>query len=221
LLSQVAALQIRLWLSQGNLAAAIRWADANADQVLIPAREGEALALTRIWIARKQWDQAAALLERLLDLAPQIDSLRSLIEILTLQAVVFQAQGAKTLALTSLSRALELAEPEGYIRLFADENLVALLAAEQRRSPGSTYIHTLLRASGATVDSDPSTDLLSERELEVLRLIAVGASNEDIAAQLVISAATARKHVSNIFSKLDVHSRVEAVAAARKLNLLD
>jgi LuxR family maltose regulon positive regulatory protein len=221
LLSQVAALQIRLWLSQGNLAAAIRWADANADQVLIPAREGEALALTRIWIARKQWDQAAVLLERLLDLAPQIDSLRSLIEILALQAVVFQAQGFKTQALTSLSRALELAEPEGYIRLFADENLVALLAAEQRRSPGSAYIHTLLRASGAAVDSDLSNDLLSERELEVLRLIAVGTSNEEIAAQLVISAATARKHVSNIFSKLDVHSRVEAVAAARKLNLLD
>ncbi len=182
----------------------------------------EQIAQARTCIAQKKPDRAAALLSQLV---PQ--TVQNHVEMLTLQALL--APG-----IDPLLQALELAEPEGYIRLFVDEGpaLIGLLRRvydRQRKETGAEpspeYVRQILLAFNAaqTPPSQPESliDPLSARELDVLRLMAEGLSNEDIAAHLVISVGTARKHASNIFSKLDAHSRIEAVTRARKLNLLN
>jgi LuxR family transcriptional regulator, maltose regulon positive regulatory protein len=126
---------------------------------------------------------------------------------------------------------LTLAEPEGYIRLFLDEGvpMLNLLRLARSRGLASNYITTLLTAFGeqtaaATPRSVPHSavlvELLSERELEVLHLLALGTSNDEIAEQLVIAVSTVKRHVSNIFGKLTVSNRTQAVVRARELGLL-
>jgi LuxR family maltose regulon positive regulatory protein len=160
------------------------------------------------------------------------------IEILALQALALQAQGASTQALTTLGRALALAEPEGYVRLFVDEGapMAALLAqsAERRAQsdPLLIYIEQLLRAfpepqrqaqivgRSPLERSDALVEPLSERELEVLRLLAAGLESPEIARELIISVSTARSHIKNIYGKLGVHGRVQAIERARALGLV-
>jgi ATP/maltotriose-dependent transcriptional regulator MalT len=155
----------------------------------------------------------------------------SSLEILLLRALAWQAEGSDNNALADLERALVLAEPQGYIRLFLDEGpaMLDLLRVAGSRGLAPDYIATLLTASGeepatAMPRSVPRSaglvDPLSQRELEVLRLLAGGASNEEIAERLVIAVSTAKRHVSNIFGKLTVSSRTQAVARARALGLL-
>ena len=154
--------------------------------------------------------------------------------ILVLRAVIWQARGNTSEALTALKQALRMAEPEGYTRLFVDTGLpmAHLLqhAAAQGISP--QYIHRLLAAFGTSsketsasdnslvVAARPLLELLHEREYEVLRLIAQGKSNQEIARTLVISLGTAKTHINNIFRKLDVRTRTQALARARELHLI-
>jgi ATP/maltotriose-dependent transcriptional regulator MalT len=241
LVAHGAAVRAQIELTQDNLAAAMRWAETSGlsptDAMSYP-REREYLTLARIRIAQGREQpagpflpEALALLERLLEDAEPKARMSSVIEILLLRALALQAQGKPEEALRALGRALALAEPEGYIRLFLDEGaplLVLLRRAYARRiTPG--YVVTLLQAAGQQVRPAPrrSTphsaqvmDLLTAREREVLCLLVEGASNREIADQLVLSLNTVKKHVFNICSKLHVRGRTQAIAKARTLNIL-
>ncbi len=150
-----------------------------------------------------------------------------MIEILILRALALHAQKRTPAALATLDRALDLAEPEGYIRLFVDEGppMAALLHHAHARDRASGYVASLLAACGEAPEASsplPSVliEPLTERELEVLRLLVEGESNREIARHLVVSIGTAKKHVSNICGKLGVQSRTQAIARTRTLNLL-
>jgi LuxR family maltose regulon positive regulatory protein len=130
--------------------------------------------------------------------------------------------------MTSLEHALRLAEPEGYVRLFADLGLPMgrLLQEARSRAVMSDYVEKLLTAfRNETAISLASTNMLpeplTEREIEVLRLLAAGLTNREIAEQLVVSPETVKKHIANIYGKLGTRSRTETVARARQLDLLE
>jgi LuxR family maltose regulon positive regulatory protein len=167
------------------------------------------------------------------------------IAILALQALALEAQGKTAEALGMLARALVLAEPEVFVRVFADEGapMAALLvkglqAQQQGRLPAwagvsPDYARSLVAAIGlpagpattppadhSTVAAEPLVEPLSAREIEVLRLVAAGQSNQEIAQTLILGVTTVKTHLNNIYGKLEVRSRTEAVARARELHLL-
>ena len=144
--------------------------------------------------------------------------------------VALEVQGDHVGVLSALGRMLALAEPQGYVRLFLDEGaaMVVLLHQAATRGVVSGYGATLLEAAGerGTVEhrapslyTDSLLEPLTEREREVLQLLADGASNRQIADYLVLSVHTVKKHVLNICGKLGVQSRTQALAKARSLNL--
>jgi LuxR family maltose regulon positive regulatory protein len=240
--TQVAAVETQLELAQGNLAAAIRWADASGlsteDEDLPYPREGGYLVLARVRIAQVRDDPSAPflqdilhLLERLRESADRSARLGSVLEILIVQALALHAQGDWTSALSMLERALVLAMPEGYIRVFVDEgpSMQALLRQAYTRSKVPGYVSTLLSVFGEQHASDlplPAAEpasilgLLTEREREVLRLLLEGASNREIAYRLVLSVNTVKRHVYNLSGKLGVQSRAQAIIRARDLHLV-
>jgi LuxR family maltose regulon positive regulatory protein len=241
LLPQVGAVGAQLELAQGNLAAAIRWADSSGlstedDDVSYP-REGEYLALARVRIAQAREDPASPflqdvlrLLNRLLRDAETKERMGSVLQILVLRALALEAQGNRMEAPSTLERALTLAAPEGYIRLFVDEGppMLALLRLARGRGIVTEYVATLLSAFGERRTPDlPLPPLhpgslaepLTEREREVLRLLLAGASNREIAHRLVVSVNTVKRHVYNLCGKLAVQSRAQAIIRARTLNL--
>lgn len=239
----VGAVQARLWLAQSNLEAAAQWAQGYglsvSDELDVP-HEFEYIILARVLVARHELDVVLELLARLLPKAEGAGRTRSAIETLLLQALAYQAQGHISPALTALERALSLAEPEGYVRIFADEGapMAALLLqfSEKRQKatpdslPTRLYLNKLLVALGVdsvipAAASLPETvqslvEPLTERELEVLHLIAAGLSNQEIAEELSVAKTTLKTHVRNIYGKLDAHSRIQAVAKAKALGLL-
>jgi LuxR family maltose regulon positive regulatory protein len=173
------------------------------------------------------------LLERLLQAAEEGGRMGSVIEILVLQALAQEAQGDIPAALVPLERALTLAEPEGYVRIFVDEGIPMARLLYEALSQGveSDYIRRLLAAfpvaeSEQTTSSQlrgPESELiepLSARELEVLQLIAQGLSNREISERLFLTLSTIKGHNRIIYSKLMVQRRTEAVARARELGLL-
>jgi LuxR family maltose regulon positive regulatory protein len=242
LMPQVAAVRAQLELAQGNLTAAIHWADTSGlsaeDEDLSYPREGECLALARVRIAQARVDPAGPflqkalhLLDRLLREAEAKARKGSVLEILVLRALALEAQGDRTSALSILERALVLAAPEGYIRLFVDEGppMLALLRQAHACSRVPDYVATLLRVFGEQNVSDVSlssarpgmlVEPLTEREREVLHLLLEGASNREIARRLVLSVNTVKRHVYNLCGKLGVQSRAHAIVRARTLNLL-
>ena len=153
-----------------------------------------------------------------------------LIELLILQALALDAQGDLNQALSSLERALELAEPQGFVRIFLDNGnpIIRLLKEAARRNIAADYVIQLLNLIDKDTQPDapnlsPSSllvDPLSDRELEVLHLMAQDLSYKEMANQIMVSLNTVRTHVKNIYSKLMVHKRSQAVAKARELNLL-
>ena len=136
--------------------------------------------------------------------------------------------------MAALERALTIAEPEGYVRTFVDEGapMAALLRRAATRGVAPAYVSKLLDAldaqapmrrgptGPASPTAQPLEEPLSEREREVLRLVAAGLSNRAIADELVLATGTVKKHINNIFTKLNVRSRTQAVAQARELGLL-
>jgi LuxR family maltose regulon positive regulatory protein len=235
LIARGVALQARLALAQGDRAAAAAWASANAPDLsgdLRYLREVEHLTLARIWIALGCDDPSArylynslSLLEPLLAAAEAHERFSSVIEIRALQARALWAQGQHDQARSALSRALTLAAPEGYVRIFVDEGppMAELLREARRADIAPGYVATLLAAFPRTESSGLRTEFqepLTPREVEVLRLLAVGASNGAIAEALVISVGTAKKHVNNILAKLAVSSRTQAAIWARERGLL-
>lgn len=231
-IERVAVFKARLSLAQGRLEAAARWATESGlgiDDPLSDWLEPAHLILARVLLAQTKLAQALTLLARLRGAATSAGRTGSLIEILALQALAFNAQDDRAEAMTTLAEALTLAEPEGYIRLFVDEGqpMAGLLA----QLPKNHYRNKLLDAFDEAEEiivtlSPPHPHIptliepLSERELEVLHLIATGMSNREIAQALIIAEGTVKKHTNNIFGKLGVRSRTQAVARATELNLL-
>jgi LuxR family maltose regulon positive regulatory protein len=184
------------------------------------------LTLARLHIAQGEYTAAEPILLRLQRQATADKRDGSLIEILITQALAFAAQGRENTALAVLGRVLDLAEPEGYMRLFLDEGapMAALLRRMVSQKVHTDYALHLLDAMGdtalATAPAQPLPEALSERELEVLRRVAAGYSNNEIAQELVVALSTVKRHISNIYGKLNVGSRTQAIAKAKEIGLL-
>jgi LuxR family maltose regulon positive regulatory protein len=231
------AWRARLWLSQGDLDAASQWVQdrgLNVDAELPYLREAEYIVLARILVAQNRLAEALELLERLYKAAEQGGRIAVVAEVSRIQALAHQARGENEAALTALAGALSLVESGGYVRVFVDEGEPMAQLLRQVASRGMVakadvtraYVERLLaafevsQAKGTFLTAQPLVEPLSERELEVLRLIAGGLSNQEIAQELVIAVGTVKAHTSTIYRKLDVRGRAQAVIRARKLNLL-
>ncbi len=227
----------RLNLAQRNLSAAERWAEMKSKENLDPnnvQREFELLTLARVWIAQGRTDQASSLLEQMRIAAENDGRHGCVLEIQMLQALADQEAGKETQAVEKLTQVLLQTAAEGYMRLFLDEGTpmasllfkVSILATPEL----SDYTERLLAAYyleqaehpplAKTLKSDLLIEPLSERELEVLRLVAAGKSNLEIATDLVVAVGTVKKHLNTIFGKLNVNSRTLAIARARELDMI-
>jgi len=223
-------LRVRLWLAQGNLAEASRWAEAHRIDgagELDAAQEIEQMAVARVYLAQDELDAALRLLAWLLDAAQAKGRMGSAVKIETLRALAFQAQGNVGQALVVLERALTLAEPEGYVRTFIDAGkpMDRLLRQALSEDIAPNYAARLLadfggEASLATPAMNALVEPLTEREIDVLRLIVAGLSNADIAAELVVAVSTVKSHVNHIYGKLGVENRIQAAERARTLGLI-
>ena len=237
------AWKARLSLAQGDLNAANRWAASQESKPNLrdtPDLWSELpyLTLVRLRIAQGEVDEIPGLLEHLGQKVEAENRTGSLIEILALQSIALQARGEVDQALATLERALSLAESEGYVRTFIDEGepmrkllrlalsrgiakkyVRKLLASFQRPVLGSESEPKVLPAKDPVAPS-PLVEPLSERELEVLQLIVDGMSNREIAEKLIIGEGTVKTHINNIYGKLDVQSRTQAIARASELRLL-
>jgi LuxR family maltose regulon positive regulatory protein len=237
----IAALKTRVWVAQGRLAEALGWVrerGLSVDDALSYLREYEHVTLARVLMARYKSDreervihEATGLLERLLQAAEEGERMGSVIEILVLQALAHQAQANIPHTLDPLERALTLAEPEGYVRIFVDEGepMRDLLRHAAAGGIGGSYTRRLLSAfnepvqpaySPAQIAAGELVESLTTREVEILRLIAAGMRNQEIADQLFISLSTVKRHIANTYGKLNVTHRTEAVAKATDLRLL-
>lgn len=224
------ALRTQARLARGDRAdidAALDWASHYRGPINDAVYPGVPQALAQVWLVQQEPDKALPLVDHALQSAQAVGRQGNVVHLLALKAVVQHAQGDPEQALATLGQALELAEPEGYVRAFADERapMARLLRRMLTRSPASEYVRRLLDALGepATVEKPsaaPLIERLSEREVQVLRLIADGATNKEIADELVITVNTVKRHISNIFGKLEVSNRAQAIARARELNLL-
>jgi LuxR family maltose regulon positive regulatory protein len=225
----IAALKARIWIAQGRVAEALDWArekGVSAADDLSYLREFEHITLSRLLIVQYRISpqdtliqEALTLIERLLKAAEAGRRMRSVIETLVLQALAHEAQDDIHAGLVPLERALTLAQMEGCVRIFVDEGLpmARLLAAAQ----ATEYTHNLLTAIEQPARAtQPLIEPLSERELEVLRLIAQGFSNQEISERLFLALSTVKGYNQKIFDKLQVQRRTEAVARARDLGLL-
>jgi LuxR family maltose regulon positive regulatory protein len=240
--NQMAAWQARLWLAQNKLESASQWVEERGLETGgEPIRLQEIgffllfdyLILARVLIAQERLDESAKLLQHLLKAAEAGGRISKVIEIKTLQALAFQAGDETDRAMSALEEALTLAEPEGFIRIFVDEGrpMARLLYQALNRGIAPEYVRRLLAAfssgapmqAGTTISLADQSELvepLSERELEVLQLIAEGLTNREIADRLYLSLNTVKVHARNIYGKLDAHSRTQAVARVRNLGIL-
>ena len=231
----IAALKARVWVAQGRLAEALGWVrerGLSVEDDLSYLREFEHITLARVLLARHKSDEAdrsileaIRLLERLLKAAEEGERTGSVLEILVLQALAHEEHGDIPAALVPLERALTLAEPEGYLRIFVDEGppMAALLREAAKHGTAPNYVGQLLTAFGKAEGRTPVFQLLieplSERELDVLRLLRTELTGPEIARELIVSLATMRTHTQNIYSKLGVNNRRAAVRRAEELDL--
>ncbi len=230
----------RAWLAirQGRLDAAQRWARAltlTPDSEVTHLNEHNLIIFACLLIAQEQFAAADRLTARLLVSTQHGGRGQRTLEVWVLRAVVLDAQKQAAEASQALSQALKLAEPQGAVRVFveAGPSMARLLRQKLTNAPGSTqqYLGGMLaavapatagRTAASTAAAAPSAlfEPLSDREVEVLRLIDQGLSNPEIAAKLVLSIGTVKVHTHNIFGKLTVTSRTQAVNKARALGLL-
>ena len=238
----LAAIKTTVWIKQGQLDKAQTWVNKqgfSTDDEPSYLHEFDYLTLARLRIAqhRNSHDaddiqQTVQLLDRLLQLAEVEKRTASVIKILILQALAKEAQNDITSALHPLTQALTLAQPENYVRIFVDEGLpmAKLLSETAVRGIMPSYCEKLLAvfaAEGYSIDTETSpalaqslVDPLTEREMEILSLIASGLKNKEIAATLFVSVNTVHYHTKNLYGKLGVNSRAQAITRAKALDLL-
>lgn len=225
------AWKARLWLAQGDLDAASRWVQdrgLSIDGELAFSREDENVVLARILLAQGRFEQGLGLLERLLEATENSGRIARVIELLMLQALAHHTRGDTAQALTALERALSLAKPGGYVRIFVDEGPPMAHLLRQAASHGISpdYVGKLLvafepsDAEGQPVIAQPLIEPLTRRELEILWLFRTELSGPEIASELVVALSTVRYHTKNIYGKLGVTHRRAAVRRAEELNLL-
>jgi LuxR family maltose regulon positive regulatory protein len=244
----IQSLQAEIALRQGQIATAGRWA-AQVDSIppLTPIWGffSPHLTLARVWLAQNtpaSRGQAAGLLGQVRQFVEATHNTRFLIEALALQALVCQTEGDEPAALAALEQAITLAEPGGFIRLFVDLGLGLLPLLDQLRRQGLApdYVAQILSAFGTADDADagirrqttgerpspavrpsfPLVEPLTPREVEVLALLGRHLTNREIAEELVVSPSTVKTHTLNIYRKLEVHSRKQAVVKAREMSIL-
>ncbi len=233
---QLSAWQARIWLAQDKLEIASQWIgerelDLEADSTYL--YEMEYIVLARILMAQGHFDEAVRLLQRLIESAEAGGRHSSVIELRILQALAAQSGGDTALAMSILEQALTLTEVGGFIRIFVDEGppMARLLYEALSQGIHPDYVRRLLAAfpssepeQAGVVPNQGSefewVEPLSERELEVLQLLAEGLKNREISAKLYLSLNTIKVHNRNIFSKLGVNNRTKAIAQARALGLL-
>lgn len=230
----VAAMKARVFINHGRLDEATAWASErglSADDDLSYMCEFEHITLARILLARNEVQDALTLLVRLAAAAEAGGRTGSVIETLLLQALAHQALGDMRAAREPFERAMTLAEPQGYLRVFVDEGhrMRELLRHAVTRGFAGEHARRVL----AAFDEPPpqfaaavrpatagASALLTTRELAILRLIAAGMRNQDIATHLSISPATVKRHIANLYGKLDVDHRTEALVRAAELKLV-
>lgn len=245
--SVVETAQVKLWLAQGDLQAAGRWAasqdeHANATDQLGFENKHRHIARARVFLALKKPQEAIGLLSRLEEPARSAGRMGRVLEILLLQALAMHANGDSEHAILTLSECMTLAEPAGYVRLFVEEGEpMRSLLKGMRDTGGATndYLEKLLSAfpagsnllpspvtpaeqrtqRGASILQSSLIEPLTPRELEVLRLICTGESNQVIADKLVITVSAVKKHTGNILGKLGVTNRAQAIVKAHELGL--
>jgi LuxR family maltose regulon positive regulatory protein len=237
----IGALRARIWVGQGRLGDARAWARErrlSVDDDLDYLHEFEHVTLAKVLLAGHDRDGVAGdtraamrLLERLLRAAEDGGRVGSMIEILVTQALAHHPHGRITEAGEALERAVSLAEPEGYVGVFVEGGrpMARLLQDVASRSTAPDRARRLLTAFPPATPADrnpsgaglPGREPLSEREVEVLRYIADGLTNQEIAARLYLSLHTVKAHARAIYDKLDAHGRTRAVARARELGILN
>jgi LuxR family maltose regulon positive regulatory protein len=226
------AYRLRYWLARGKTDAAHGWLARHGiaiDSAISSGDEMFHLLLARVLIAEDALETAEKLLRRVAQAGTAEKSLRLAVEIAILQALWRQAHGEQVHATAMLSRALQLAEPEGYVRLFLDygEPMARLLGTVAAHSSATVYTRTILAAMGEQTTANAKIleqavlpEPLDEQELQILRLMAAGCTNREIADELYLSVNTIKVYASRLYAKLGVHRRGEAVARTQELGLL-
>ena len=227
----IPALKARIHLAAGDVAAAARWADEHGlgvDDDLSYVHEFEHVTLVRLLLARRDHDAGEAALrfaDRLLRAAEDGGRCRTVIELLVLRALAHDARGDRDPAIVAVAEALARAEPEGYVRVFAEERpaITPLLRSVLGRGAAGRHAQriaaSLNEADGARRGRRELVDDLSSREADVLRLLRTDLSGPEIARELVVSLNTVRTHTKNIYAKLGVGTRRAAVRRADELDL--
>jgi LuxR family maltose regulon positive regulatory protein len=237
----IAGGEARIRLSQGDVAAASRWLEESglsAEDDFVLDGEGQYQTLAWVRLAEGAHEAALKLARRLLAKAETAGAIGQAIGALVLQALIHEALGERDPALHALGRALQLGEGEGFVSFFVSPGveLRALLSQVARTGAAKGYARCLLATLDDRVEQDENgrdwvadaghtrasllVDPLTERELEVLRYLNSHLSSVDIANKLYVSTNTVRTHIQHIYQKLNVHSRVDAVARADELGLI-
>jgi len=231
-----ATLKARIWIKQNRLSEALGWVkeqNLSSEDELSFLREFDHITLARVLLAQYKKDQeneaihdAISLLERLSKEAENGNRMGSMIEIRILLALAYEAHNEIPGAIESLEYALSLAEPDGFIRIFVDEgaSMAHLLSEAKVRGVMPEFLGKLLDVFGKAENKTPSNqnviEPLSDREMEILTLIAKGLKNKEVAEKMVISLNTVLYHTKNIYNKLGVNKRTQAILKAQELNLL-
>ena len=244
-LTQMEVMRARVLIARGDLDEASRWAeerlhsrqtgDTGPTAPLAFMNDLEDLSIARIFLARNDAEAAITHLQPVQKRAAESEQWRNLMETRMLLALAYAREGDNEAALGELDAALTIAAPEGFVRVFLDEgaamaNLLESYLARQPTPPSTArtvqpareHARRLLGAFGRVATPAPGTlaESLSPREVDVLRLLAIGRSNEAIASDLVLALSTVKWHVAHIYRKLGVRGRVQAITRARELRLI-
>ncbi len=223
---------IQLWTRTEDASKRFQWVEASAPSLQTTGgasleKIGQILAAANVLFVIGKLDHATRLLEPLPDMLQARRLNRHLIETQVLRALLYSSKKSQGQAMLALGQALELAEPEGLVRVFVDEGapMLALLMEARQRGVAPSYVDQLLGAFGERARYVPAgvpalVEPLSARELEILSLMGSGLSPREAAQELTISVGTVRNHLKSIYAKLQVHNRVQAIQRAKESGLL-